>query len=435
MFLGLIGISITAGLLFVTGSVALGSGGSGAARAGACAQVPCGPIKHVVIIVRENRSYDNLFGLYPGGDGTKYARIGKKRIKMPRTPDFVKSDLAAGSFNTELAINNGKMNMFYKIRGAIQDGKDIADTQYGAGEMADYWDYARHFSLADRFFSTIASQSFANHLVLVAGQNVGGVIDNPTNGQKKVESWGCDSPASEIVETYSNYRMSFKRPCFNSETLADEADAAGVSWKYYAPQPGQQGYVWSTMDAIKHIRDTAQWGAHVVPYTDFDQDISSGSLPALSWLTTAPMYSDHPGDSECMGENWTVQQINAIMQSPLWSSTVIVLTWDDYGGFYDHVAPPRENLHMLGPRVPALVISPYTKRGTYQRQLDFRSIIKFVEKQYHLPHLMIYDREVTSLGAMLDTSRSPLGPDILQPVACDPPAAARNASLSGGLGW
>jgi phospholipase C len=147
--------------------------------------------------------------------------------------------------------------------------------------------------------------------------------------------------------------------------------------------------------------------------------VAAGKLPALSWLVPYHLYSDHPDESMCIGQDWTVSHINAVMKSPLWASTAIILTWDDYGGFFDHVFPPSIGPAELGPRVPMLLISPYTRPGLiFYDQLDFRSVIKFVEDQFHLPELMTYDRTINSLDDMLDFKQKPLPPVILKTQKC-----------------
>src|SRR5205085_4946871 len=128
------------------------------------------------------------------------------------------------------------------------------------------------------------------------------------------------------------------------------------------------GYQFSTYDAISQIRNTTQWKAHVVPYSQFATDAAAGTLPAVSWVTTTSALSDHPPSSICPAENWSVQQINAIMNGSDWASTAIVVTWDDWGGFYDHVPPVHvgqaNNLIETGMRTPLIMISPYAKPAT-----------------------------------------------------------------------
>ena len=255
------------------------------------------------------------------------------------------------------------MDNFSSVPGAIQDGHDVADTQYDQSQIPDYWAYAKRFGLADKFFSTILASSFPNHLVTVAGSalNTLGIKVHPPHTPL---SWGCDAPKGELVWTDHNGKFGQRFPCFTSSTLANEANQAGVSWKYYAPPRGHLGYIWSSLDAFKSVRYSKQWQSNVVKPSDFRKDVKSRRLPALSWLISDWKLSEHPPASECRGENWAVKQINTVMRSPLWKSTVILVTWDDFGGFYDHVAPPKLSAFSLGPRVPLLVISPYARPHT-----------------------------------------------------------------------
>ena len=437
-----VAVVISAALAFA-GGVLLASTTlfGGAPAAGATTS----PIKHVIIIVRENHSFDNLFGKFPGADGTTMARVGKKKVRMTQTPDALRHDLSHGSWNAHKAINHGKMNGFHLIPNAIQDGQDVADSQYSGSQIPNYWAYARTFGLADHFFSTVAGDSFPNHLVTIAGSSLN-VIDNPLMQPFKpgAQIWGCDAPRSMSVGLYVHNKYKSVFPCFQAKTLTNEADKAGVSWKYYAVPKGTDGYVWSTLDAIKNIRcphftkvgtcntPGADW-AKVQPPDQFDSDVADNSLPALTWLTPPMPSSDHPPFSICQGENWTVNKINEVMQNlSLWDSTVIIVVWDDFGGFYDHVAPPAESKYSLGPRVPAIVISPYVKaHSIVHKQMDFRSIVKYVETQFNLPKLMQYNRGVNSIGDMLNTSQTPLLPDVLQQRTCPAGSAKQNATTSG----
>lgn len=414
-----------AGVLAIVSGSSIGAGD----RAAACSGASCSPIKHIIIIVRENHSFDNLFGRFPNADGTIYAMRGKKKIVMGVTPDVLKHDIGHGDFDAQMATDNGKMDRFYKIDNAVQGGKDMADSQYRQRQIADYWTYASDFGLADHFFSTVLSSSFPNHLVTVSGQN-GYTVGNPHH-TGSTPSWGCDALPNTLVETYRNHKYHEIYPCFGFKTLVDEANTAGVSWKYYAPRQGSFGYIWSTLDSFKQIRNNSKQWSNVVPPGQFDKDVQAGTLPGISWLVSDLQTSEHPPMSECAGEDWTVGRINEIMNSPLWSSTAIVLTWDDFGGFYDHVPPPHESQFSLGPRVPAIVISPYSKPHLIDHsQYDFRSIVKFVEEQFALPHEAKYDRSVNSLGGMLDTAQTPIKPLVLQPQTCPKQSASVRATSS-----
>ncbi|HEV3310061.1 MAG TPA: alkaline phosphatase family protein [Chloroflexota bacterium] len=408
--------------LFVAGGalilISCGPGIGSAAPRPSCSGARCGTIKHVIIIVRENHTFDNLFGAFPGADGTTYAHVGNTIIKMPLTPDTLKVDISHDEFAARQVVDGGKMDMFSTVPHAIQNGKDVADTRYGRNQIPDYWALAKRYGLADHFFSTVLASSFPNHLVLVAGSelNTLGIASHPPTGPL---SWGCDAPKSERIWMDTRGKIGQEFPCFNSKTLVDEANSAGVGWRYYAPSIHKLGYIWSTLDAFKNIRYSRQWQTNVVPPTQFDSDVKSGKLPAISWLSADWPMSEHPPASECQGENWTVRRINEVMQSPLWKSTVILITWDDYGGFYDHVAPPRLSAFRLGPRVPLMVVSPYARPHFIDHQtMDFRAIVKYVEAQFNLPHLMKYNRGVQSMSGMLNLQQEPLRPSPEPMVSC-----------------
>jgi len=402
-------LALAAVVIAVGGSMILLGGADAERSADTCSQgSAC--IQHVIIIVKENHSYDNLFGTFPGGNGTAYAMVGKKRVKMNITPDNP-GDINHDADASRTAINGGKMNQFYKLSGAEQHGVNIADSEYSPSRVQYYWDYASNYGLADDFFSYVLGDSFPNHLSIVAGQNLG-VISNPFDAGKGANvSWGCDQPKKGYVQVDKHGKIVKEYPCFTAKTLADEANKAGVSWKYYASPRGTVGYIWLTLDAFKDIRNSKQWSTNIGNNADFVNDAKNGTLPQISWLTPSVADSDHPDTtiSMCTGQSWTVDMLNDIMNSPEWNSTVVILTWDDFGGFYDHVKPPKtSNWYTYGPRVPAIVISPFAKPGVYKGQLSFNSIDKYVEDQFNLPHLMNYNRNINSIGNMLNTSQTEL---------------------------
>ena len=224
-----------------------------------CNPATCGPIRHIVIIVKENRSFDNIFGQFPGADGTKYAWVGNRRILMPDTPDSLSFDIAHGGPQAIAAVNNGRMNQFYLESHAIQDSVDAADSEFRRKDIPAYYTYAGDFALADHFFSNVLGPSFPNHLALITG-NTFNLIDNPQNPNKSHDiRWGCDGATNSRAPTFVNGKRHYVFPCFNTQTLTDEANAAGVSWRDYALPRGKFGYVWNALDAIKHIRYSSQW--------------------------------------------------------------------------------------------------------------------------------------------------------------------------------
>ena len=260
-------------------------------------------------------------------------------------------------------------------------------SQYYQQDIPNYWSYASHFLLADHFFTPILGPSFPNHLVTIAGTS-NQTVANVHNGVPN--TWGCDSgPHATAQATGTQGKTYYAVPCFDIPTLADELDAKGLSWRYYAPPEGDPGYIWNSFDAIRNVRlNPTRWKTHIAADTSFVTDVQKGTLPAVSWLVISPANSDHPPASICQGENWTVRQLNALMTSPLWQHTAVFMTWDDFGGFYDHVPPPQVDPWGYGMRVPLLIISPYVKAHTvYHDVSQFGSVLRFIETRFGLASL------------------------------------------------
>jgi len=389
-------------------------------------------IQHVVILIKENRSFDNYFGRFPGAAGTTYGtRSNGRQVPLLHTPDHTLLDINHAGDAARVAVANGKMNGFDHLAGAIQDGKDIALSQMYQSDIPNYWAYAHAYTLADHFYSTINGPSFPNHLVTIAG-SAHNTDDNPI--LNTYHSWGCDAGRYVKVDSVDprDGHHYWQNPCFDIITLPDMLQHAGISWKYYAPGRYQSGYIWSSLDSIRHIRYSPLWQSNVPDTREFARDIRAGTLPQVSWVVMNESVSEHPPHSACVGENWTVSQLNELMRSPLWAHTAVFLTWDDFGGFYDHVAPPKLDYISYGPRVPTLAISPYA-RAHYidHRQYDFASILRYVEDKYHLPRLSTYDAHAHTAADMLDTQQQPLAPLVLHTRTCPPGAYFTTTGLAG----
>ena len=389
------------------------------------------PIKHIIIIDKENHSFDNLFGRFPIADGATRALVSTgKIVSLGHTPDHTLLDVGHAGAAAVLAVDNGKMDQFDLLPGALQFGKDVADSQYYPQDIPNYWKYAQRFTLDDHFFSTILGPSFPNHLIAIAA-NSGGAIDNP-HGQL-VHAWGCDGGPNSVVNAITPDGTRFvTKPCFDFQTLPDVLQRNHISWKYYAPPQFASGYVWSALDAIRHIRYSPLWNADVVRDTTFVNDVSQAHLPAVSWLVTNTRESDHPPASICLGENWTVRVVNAVMRSQYWKDTAIFLTWDDFGGFYDHVAPPHIDNISLGPRVPTIVISPFARPHFVDHSIfDFDSFLRFIEQDFHLPALNDRDRLASPMLSSFDFHQKPAPPLVLKQRTCPKSAYITSTSLSG----
>jgi phospholipase C len=265
-------------------------------------------------------------------------------------------------------------------------------------------------------FSSLTGPSFPNHLYTVGAQS-GGAINNPANSGGK---WGCDSDDGSLVQVMgADGTITHQYPCFDFDTLIDRLEAAGLTWKYYAPNEGQSGYIWSALDAIAHIRLGDLWQQHVVPPSRFITDANNGGLSNVSWLVVGSGNSEHPPASSCVGENWTVRQLNAVMHGPQWNSTAVFVTWDDFGGFYDHVPPPAVDNFGFGPRVPLIIVSPFAKPGFISHTVyEFSSLLRFVENRWNLDPLTDRDNLANDLSDSFAFDQDPLGPLILGQRTC-----------------
>ncbi|HZU14276.1 MAG TPA: alkaline phosphatase family protein [Chloroflexota bacterium] len=393
----------------------------------------CGQIRHIVFIIKEDRTFDSMFGTFPGANGATTYRTPDGAVHpLNHQPDRFLQSLTKDYASSLVAFDDGKMDGFSQIRGVWQTNAatgqwmDMSDSQLHAADIPQYWAYAKHFTLADNFFSSVVSNSFPNHLYLVAAQAAN--TDNiPTvlfSSRTHADRWGCDAPRTALVEQrLPSGRFQYTYPCFNFATLSDTLDKHHISWAYYAPPLDHAGYKWSALDAIRHIRYGPDWSRNVIDDAQFVGDAETGRLPTVSWLVPTDTTSEHPDlGSMCVGENWTVRQINAIMGNrEEWAHTVIVLTWDDWGGFYDHVRPPRgpNPYTMYGLRVPAIVISPFARRGFIDHRFSsFPSLLRLAETILHLPPLNALDRTSGNLMNALNLHQTARPPLILPQTPC-----------------
>jgi phospholipase C len=361
------------------------------------------PIKHVVFLIKENRTFDHMFGRFPGANGVVSGwDHGTRRPLRPATEDAMTGDVPHCYACALAAYDGGRMDGFDQSETA----RRYAYTQFRPSQIPSYWAMARRYVLFDRFFSSETGPSFPNHLYSIAAQS-GGAHDNPrrTGLARGSNTFGCDAPPQQLVEvTLRGGDTKMVRPCFHFATEGDLLSSAHIPWAYYAAREDQRGYIWSAYAAIRRYReDHSRWSAHVRPVDGLLSDIRENRLPPVTWVTPRYQLSDHPPYSICHGETWTTQVVNAIMRSPIWKNTAIFLTWDDYGGFYDHVAPPQVDGFGFGFRVPLIVISPYAKRGFVDHSLgEFSSVVRFVEDNWGLSRLTLRDRRANDLREAFD---------------------------------
>lgn len=378
-------------------------------------------IKHVIFIIKENRTFDQLFGTYPGANGATSGKISTgQTVPLGHAPDQTYPLDPEHDFGGAVeAMDGGNMDRFDLLTGN-PGGMLLSYTQATQLDIPNYFNYANNFVLADNMYSSIKSDSFTNHLYTVAAQDTGAILFKQVGRPHGNPGWGCDDVPTDQALLMDNLgNLSEQFPCWDFQTLADSLENAKITWKFYAPPAGTVGYNFSTLDAINHIRNSSLWTTNVVPDTQFVTDIATGKLPEVSWLVTG-VGSDHPkGGSLCQGENWSVDEINAVMQSKYWDSTAIFMTWDDYGGFYDHVYPPTLDVYGLGPRVPLLIISPYALAGHISHtQYEFSSVLKFIEELSGLPPLTQRDAVANDTTDSFNFAQTPLAPLVLTPRQC-----------------
>jgi phospholipase C len=366
------------------------------------------PIKHVVFVIKENRTYDHLFGRFPGGRGVTFGLDdGRRRPLRPGTDHRLPGDLPHCYRCALEAWNRGRMDGFNQ--GPLGDW---AYTQLSREQLPNYWRWAEEYVLFDHFFASVHGPSFPNHLYTIAAQS-GGAVDNPLRRGFFSFSFGCDAPEEELVEVVDSEGMvEFVPPCFDFTTEGDLLRRAGIPWAYYAAEEEQRGYIWSAYSSIRRYREHPErWQRYMHPVDRVVEDIENHGLPSVTWITPRFELSEHPEYSFCHGENWSTQVIDAIMRSPIWDETAIFLTWDDYGGFYDHVRPPQVDGFGFGIRVPMIVLSPYAKRGVVSHELgEFSSVLRFIEDNWGLSKLTHRDRRATPMLSAFDFTQEPREP-------------------------
>ena len=387
------------------------------------------PIQHIVFIVKENRGFDHMFGRFPGAEGATQGMISTGQIiPLSRAPDSTPRDFCH-TWNCNIAAyDGGRMDKWDVTVGPSDFACNINGdygcySQYQQADIPNYWSLASTYTLSDHMFSSIHATSFPNHMFTVAAQSAG-IIGQPhlISDSSQGES-GCKSdPGSTINVLTSTGNLITPFPCFDFGTITDSLDNASggpISWSYYSP--GNSPY--DPLEAINHIRNNAQiWDAHVFTDTQFIPDVQSGKLAAVTWLVSSDQTNEHPPWSICQGENWTLNQITAIMNSSFWDSTAIFVVWDDNGGFYDHYPQPQVDQWGFGPRVPMLAISPYAKPGHIAKtDYEFSSMLKFVEEVFGLSPIAQRDAAANSMiGDIFDWTQQPVPPLILPPRSCSP---------------
>ena len=374
------------------------------------APAPKTPIQHFIFLMQENHSFDNYFGTYPGANGIPPNTCIPVDPHDPKNTDCVKPfrfsegnvlpDDPDHSTETFLSqFNKGKMDGFvYALNQRNQDGR-LAMAYYDDRDLPYYWNLADRYVLFDNFFSSAGTSSGPNHFYWVAGTH-----DDPPAGEKPQEYYA-------------------KTP-----TIFDRLTEAGVSWKFYVQNyepaltyrtidnyPGnrQSQVIWVPLLLFDRFIDDPNLNSHIVDMNQYYDDLSNGTLPSVSFMVPSGP-SEHPPSSLLSGQRFVRVLLQSLMQSNYWKNSAFMLSYDDWGGWYDHVPPPQVDDHGLGPRVPALLISPYAKAGVIDHtQLDFTSALKFIQDNWGVKSLSTRDAAANSFVGAFDFSAAPRQAEIV----------------------
>jgi phospholipase C len=377
---------------------------------------PIHKIKHVIVIMQENRSFDSYFGTFPGADGLaksgdQFSACLDHAAGGPCVRPFHDASLENvggphGAVDADADIAGGLMNGFVaRAERAVQACKDFTDPTCakGAGtdvmgwhddrEIPNYWAYAKAFVLQDRMFEPSSGWSLTSHLFMVSGW--------AAKCADPGDPLSCVNARDSATAPPLYLGKPGASPHYAWTDLTYLLHRAGVSWGYYvAPgsepdcrddgavtcpqlsQSAQTPSIWNPLPYFETVKENGQTN-HVQPLTSFTEALRTNTLPAVSWVVPSGAVSEHPPSSIADGETYVTRLVNAVMQSRAWDSSAIFLSWDDWGGFYDHVVPPTVDRNGYGIRVPGLVISPYAKRGYIDHQtLSFDAYLKFIEDDF-----------------------------------------------------
>ncbi|MFY9665067.1 MAG: alkaline phosphatase family protein [Candidatus Cybelea sp.] len=380
-------------------------------RAGALSK-----IQHIVVIVQENRSVDNLFQFLPGANTRSYG-FDSQGQKVPLRPERLTARYGLGHHhdNWEIEYNRRKMNGFDRESCGGKCPHDAAYAYVPQAEVQPYYTMAETYTFADKMFQSNQGPSFPAHQYLISGTSTISDGSSLRAAENPVTPFGgkvggCDSPTGSTVNLIdaNGHENSWTFPCFKRKSIMNELDTAGISWSYYQATTGPG--LWHAVDAIEELwRGRALYDSHVfAPSSRVLTDIANKKLADVVWVTPTALASDHSMRTNGSGPSWVASVVNAIGGSSYWRNTVILVTWDDWGGWYDHVAPPMYNSYELGFRVPLIVISPYAKlQYISRRHYEFGSILKFIETIFRLRSLGTTDVRAESLFDCFDFSQTP----------------------------
>jgi len=405
-------------------------------------------IRHIVVIFQENRTPDNLFhDTVLMARGADIASIGMN--SLGETVPLIPIDLGtAGSNPQNYDLNHSNAAFVSMYDGGKMDGANLIECQDSAvncspsvhpnpqfryvkpADVAPYFAMAEQYTFGDRMFQTNEGPSFPAHQFIIAGTSAPTATSFLFAAENPIDNnAGCIAPLATTVAMIdasgSETTPAPEYPCFEHPTLSDLLETNGVTWRYYAPSAGS---IWTGPVAIEHICQQKtingtltctgpEWiGNVIIPQQKVLADIANGQLAQVTWIIPGGLESDHALANDGTGPSWVASIVNAIGNSEFWANTAIVITWDDWGGWYDHVAPKVINDgvswgsgYVYGFRVPLIVVSPYAKAAYVSHVThDFGSVLKFIETTFKLPSLGYADTPADDMSDCFNLTQTPL---------------------------
>ena len=356
-------------------------------------------IEHFIVLMQENHTFDNYFGTYPGVNGIPtgtcmpvdpFDATNTECVEPYHIGDRPIDDLDHSLSTYELQYNDGKMDGFvYALNQRNQNGP-LAMGYYDGSDLSYYWNLADEYVLFDRFFSSDHGGSFANHMF-----------------------WVAAAPGESRSSNISYDTM---------PTIFDRLEEKGISWKFYVQNydPGinyrtlsqvsgnrASQVIWVPLLNIDRFLDDPKLSSHIVDLSEYFVDLENGTLPAVAYIAPSGA-SEHPPGSIRSGQKFVKSLIQGLMRSDSWEESAFLLLYDDWGGWYDHVVPPQVDENGYGMRVPAILVSPYARRGHIDStELDFTSVPKFIEENWDLKPLAERDAKANSFISAFDFSQPP----------------------------
>jgi phospholipase C len=356
------------------------------------------PIQHLIVEMQENHTFDNYFGTYPGADGIPAG------TKMPVDPtnlaagtvepfhigSYPIEDLSHSGATFRTQWDQGRMDGFISALNALNENGKLTMGYYNDQDIPYYWNLADQFVLFDRFFSSARDGSFANHMYWVAA------VPPVT------------TDAKQSAGLYDNI-----------PTIFDRLQAQGISWKFYVQNYDprityhnlagagnrESQVIWVPLLNFDRFIDDPTLNQHIVDLKQYYVDLKNGTLPQVAYIAPSGA-SEHPPGSIQSGQRFTKTLIQELMRSQYWDSTAFMLLYDDWGGWYDHVTPPQIDANGYGLRVPGILVSAYARKGYIDHtQLDFTSVIKFIEVNWTVPSLGARDDQVNTFLEAFDFSK------------------------------